>query len=100
VPEYGREGELDPGPGPRVGKLQGQELVTRHWGNLHLEWRNLQWFKFLLYIDQCWGSGSVSETQDPHVFGSPGSEFRSISRRYRSGSGSFPFLINVLRGLK
>jgi hypothetical protein len=37
VPEDGREGELDPGPGPRVGQLQGQELVTRHWGNLHLE---------------------------------------------------------------
>ncbi len=36
------------------------------------------------------------DTQDPHVFGSPGS--RSISQRYRSGSGSFPFLINALSG--
>jgi hypothetical protein len=33
---------------------------------------------------------------DPHVFGPPGSG--SIRERY--GSGSFPFLIKVLRGLK
>ncbi len=33
---------------------------------------------------------------DPHVFGPPGSG--STSPRY--GSGSFPFLINVLSGLK
>jgi hypothetical protein len=39
-------------------------------------------------------SGSVG---DPHVFGPPGSG--SIRRR-GSGSGSFPFLINVLSGLK
>jgi hypothetical protein len=37
---------------------------------------------------------------DPHVFGPPGSG--SISQRFGSGSGSgsFPFLINVLSGLK
>jgi hypothetical protein len=39
---------------------------------------------------------------DPHVFGPPGSG--SISQRYGSGSGarsgSFPFLIKVLSGLK
>ncbi len=34
------------------------------------------------------------DPQVPHVFGSSG----AISQR--SGSGSFPFLINVLRGLK
>jgi hypothetical protein len=33
-----------------------------------------------------------------HVFGPPGSG--SISQRYGSGSGSFPFLIKMLRGLK
>ncbi len=32
--------------------------------------------------------------RDPHVFGPSGS--RSISQRYGSGSGSFPFLIKVL----
>jgi hypothetical protein len=38
--------------------------------------------------------------QDPHVFGPPGSG--SISQRYGSGSdsGSFPFLVTVLSGLK
>jgi hypothetical protein len=37
---------------------------------------------------------------DPHVFGPPGSG--SISQRYGSGygSGSYPFLLNVLSGLK
>jgi hypothetical protein len=34
--------------------------------------------------------------QDQYVFGPPGSG--SVSQRY--GSGSFPFLINVLIGLK
>jgi hypothetical protein len=38
------------------------------------------------------------DTQDPHVFGPPGSGSRSISQRYKSGP--FPFLINVLSGLK
>jgi hypothetical protein len=47
-------------------------------------------------------SGSVGDPEsepdtDPHVFGPPGSG--SIRRR-GSGSGSFPFLINVLSGLK
>jgi hypothetical protein len=39
---------------------------------------------------------------DPHVFGPPRSGSGSISQRYGSGSvpGSFPFLINVLCGLK
>ncbi len=35
---------------------------------------------------------------DPDVFGPPGSA--SISQRYGFGSGSFPFLIKVLSGLK
>jgi hypothetical protein len=39
--------------------------------------------------------GSVGDP-DPHVFRPPGSG--SIRQRY--GSGSFPFLIKVLRGLK
>ncbi len=45
-------------------------------------------------------SGSVGDPdpdqQDPHVFGPPGSG--SFSQRY--GSGSFPFLIKVLKCLK
>ncbi len=36
------------------------------------------------------------DPQDLHVFGPPG--YGSISQRY--GSGSIPFLINVLSGLK
>jgi hypothetical protein len=36
------------------------------------------------------------DPQDPHVFGPPGSG--TISQSY--GSGSFPFLIRVLSGLK
>jgi hypothetical protein len=35
---------------------------------------------------------------DPHVFGPP--ESGSISKGYKSGSGSFPFLIKMLSGLK
>ncbi len=35
---------------------------------------------------------------NPHLFGPPG--FGSIIPRYGSGSGSFPFLIKVLSGLK
>jgi len=39
---------------------------------------------------------------DPHVFGPPGYRSGSISQWYWSGygSGSFPFLIKVLGGLK
>jgi hypothetical protein len=40
------------------------------------------------------------DPEDPHLFGPPGSGSRSISQRYGSGSGSFPFLIDVLSGLK
>jgi hypothetical protein len=40
------------------------------------------------------------DSQDPHLFGPPGSGSRSISQRYGSRSGSFPFLIDVLSGLK
>jgi hypothetical protein len=40
----------------------------------------------------------VSSVGDPDIYGPPGSE--SISQRYRSRSGSFPFLIKVLGGLK
>jgi hypothetical protein len=42
------------------------------------------------------------DPQDPHVFGPPGSGSGSISQGYgsESGSGSFPFLIGVLNGLK
>ncbi len=42
-------------------------------------------------------TGSVGDP-DPHVFGPPGSG--TISQRYGSGSGSIPFLIKVLSGLK
>jgi hypothetical protein len=38
------------------------------------------------------------DPQDPHVFGPPGSGY--ISHTYGSRSGSFPFLIKVLRRLK
>jgi hypothetical protein len=38
------------------------------------------------------------DPQNPHVFGPHGSRSRSTSQRY--GSGSFPFLIKVLSGLK
>jgi hypothetical protein len=46
--------------------------------------------------DRVGGSVGDPDPQDPHVFGPPGSG--SISQRY--GSGSFPFLIKVLIGLK
>jgi hypothetical protein len=48
-----------------------------------------------LTYEQCWGSESKP---DPHVLGPPG--FESISQMYGSGSGSVPFLIKVLSGLK
>jgi hypothetical protein len=38
------------------------------------------------------------DPQDPHVFEPPGSG--SIGQRCASGSGSFPFLMNVFSGLK
>jgi hypothetical protein len=38
------------------------------------------------------------DPQDPHVFGPPGTG--SISQRCGSGSGSLPFLINLLSELK
>jgi hypothetical protein len=38
------------------------------------------------------------DPQDLHVFGPSGS--RSINQRYGSGSGSVPFFIKVLSGLK
>ena len=42
--------------------------------------------------------GDPDPERDPHVFGPPGSGF--IAQRYGSGSGSFPFLIDVSSGLK
>jgi hypothetical protein len=49
---------------------------------------------------EIWNRVGDPDPQDPHVFGPPGSG--SISQRYGSGSGSgtFPFLIKVLSGLK
>ncbi len=48
--------------------------------------------------------GSVADPDDPepdpHVLGPAGPGSRSISQRYVTGSGSLPFLINVLCGLK
>jgi hypothetical protein len=41
--------------------------------------------------------GDPESTGDPHVFGPPGPG--SISQRYGPGSGSFPFLIEVLSRL-
>ncbi len=41
-------------------------------------------------------SAGDPDPHDPHVFGPPG----SISHRSGSGSGSLPFPINVLSGLK
>ncbi len=46
----------------------------------------------LLYLFSDWDP----DPEDPHVFGPPGSG--SFSQSY--GSGSFPFLIKVLSGLK
>ncbi len=43
-------------------------------------------------------SAGDPDPQDPHVFRPPG--FGSISQTYGSGSGSFPFLIKMLSGLK
>jgi hypothetical protein len=37
---------------------------------------------------------------DPYVFGPLGSASGSVSHKYGSGSGSFPFLIKVLSGPK
>jgi hypothetical protein len=55
----------------------------------------LQVLYIIQYCCQCWGSGSGSGS---HVFGPPGSGSGSFGSG--SGSGSFPFLINVLSGLK
>jgi hypothetical protein len=41
-------------------------------------------------------SGGDPDPEDPHDFGPPGSG--TVKQRY--GSGSFPFLIKVLSGLK
>ncbi len=38
------------------------------------------------------------DPQDPHVFGPSGSG--TVRQRYGSGSGYFPFLIKMFRGLK
>jgi hypothetical protein len=43
-------------------------------------------------------SAGDPDPEDPHVFGPPGSG--SISQKYGSDSGSFPFLKKVLKGLK
>ncbi len=58
-----------------------------------------RWFSILQKNQQKIASPSVGDP-DSHVFGPPGSG--SISRRYGYGfgSGSFPFLIKVLSGLK
>jgi hypothetical protein len=42
--------------------------------------------------EQCWEFNLDTDTQDPLVLGLSG----SISQRYGSGSGSFPFLLFIL----
>jgi hypothetical protein len=56
--------------------------------------------KFSVFLEHlnCSVGDPEPDPQDPHVFGLPRSG--SIRQRYGSGSGSFPFLINVLSGLK
>ncbi len=46
--------------------------------------------------------GDLDPKTDPNVFEHPGSGFGTISQRYGSGSGSgsFPFIIKMLIGLK
>jgi hypothetical protein len=51
-------------------------------------------WKYLARKNTIFSSVGVPDPQDPHVFGPSG----SISQR--CGSGSFPFLIHVLRRLK
>ncbi len=76
-------------------------------GTLRERWEYLFSILFLkLYLIFSNMTASVGDPdpepdpQDLHVFWPSGSG--SISQRYgsRSGSGSFPFLINVLSGLK
>jgi hypothetical protein len=58
----------------------------------------------IFHLDSlCIGSGvgdpdPEPDPHDPHVLGPPGSGI--INQRSGSGSGSFPFLIKVLSGLK
>ncbi len=41
-----------------------------------------------------------SSLPDPYVFGLLGSAFGSVSHKFGSGSGSFPFPIKALSGVK
>ncbi len=65
-------------------------------------WKLIFLKSFLNPLQEAWfgfqiASYSVGDPEpDPHVFGPPG----SISRRDGSGTGSFPFSMKVLSGLK
>jgi hypothetical protein len=72
-----------------------------HYKRYPVPYRSVHEHSFLFRILYClvWHDESLltvgcSSVEDPDVFGPPGSG--SISQRF--GSGSFPFLINVLSG--
>jgi hypothetical protein len=80
-----------------------QELLYHSLFSFYLQHKGKKMCKsFRKRIKHCrefWGKTEKStELSDPQVFGPAGS--RSISQRYGSGSGSFPFLMKVLGRLK
>jgi hypothetical protein len=70
------------------------EISHYFWPNL--EGRGFLQIKIKVPVTEGPTVGDPDPALNPHVFGPPGSE--PVSQRY--GSGSFPFLIKVLSGLK
>jgi hypothetical protein len=102
------------GVGSGAGSRAGFVLVTNDYGCGSGRLKNIQILRILMRIripNTCCKKENYREINlsvvaivadpdppDPYVFGPSGSG--SISQRYGSGSGSFPFLTKLLSGLK
>ncbi len=76
-------------PQTRTWSPGGRSRRTRA-RRIYLTRRSTRWKVFLPFSYVLYSSVMDPDPQDPHVSGPPGSG--SISQRYGSGSGSFPFL--------
>ncbi len=98
------------GAGSGAGSGTGFVLVTNDYGCGYGRLKTIQILRILIPNTCCkkenYREKNLSvvaivadpDPPDPYVFGPAGSG--SVSQRYGSGSGSFPFLIKLLSGLK
>jgi hypothetical protein len=79
-------------------------LLPYFWNKVHQGYNHMDWQACIsgtvFSYEQCWGSGTDPDPQDPHVFWPPVSGSISQSTGTGSGPKPFPFLIKVLSKIK